>query len=314
MRAAVGREYGAPEVVRIEEVEDPVAGPGQVVVRVRAAEVTSGDARVRGARFPRGFALVARLAFGVRRPRNPIRGLAFSGEVEVVGAGVTGLAVGDRVAGLGGGTGTHAELVAIDAARVVAVPTQVTHEEAAGALFGGVTALVFLRDKAHLAAGARVLVNGASGAVGLAAVQIARHFGAEVTGVCSAGNAELVRSLGAAAVVDYAVTPLESLAASYDVIVDTVGSLPARAWRRLLTPEGVVCLVVAGFGDTLRARGRIKAGVATPTAETCATVLELVRTGELCVVLDEVLPLDRIVQAHARVDSGHKVGAVVVVP
>ncbi|NUT98334.1 MAG: NAD(P)-dependent alcohol dehydrogenase, partial [Saccharothrix sp.] len=180
MRAAVVDRYGAPEVVRVAEVPRPEPRAGEVVVRVRAVAVTSGDARIRAARFPRGFGVAGRLALGLRGPRRPVLGGSFSGEV-VEGAG---FAPGDEVCGMSGvRLGAHAEYAAVPAAKLVRKPAGVSHEDAAGLLFGGSTALCLLRDKGAIKAGHRVLVNGASGAIGTNAVQLAKHFGAEVTAV-----------------------------------------------------------------------------------------------------------------------------------
>ncbi len=315
MRAAVVRRYGPPDVVRVDEVATPTPGAKDVLVRVRSTAVTAADARIRGARFPRGFGPFARLAFGIRRPRRPVLGNTFSGVVEAVGASVGGVSVGDEVAGTTGlRMGTHAEYVVVPAARVVPKPSGVSHDDAAGVLFGGSTALVFLRDKATVAPGAAVLVNGASGAVGSSAVQLAKRAGATVTGVTSGANAELVRSLGADHVVDHTTTDLASLTERYDVVLDAVGTLSPASGRRLLADGGVLLLAVAALGEVLRARGDVKAGPAPERVEDARELLDLVASGALRVVIDEVLPLDRVVEAHARVDSGRKVGNLLLHP
>jgi NADPH:quinone reductase-like Zn-dependent oxidoreductase len=315
MRAAVVREYGPPGVVRVEELEDPVPGPQDVLVRVRATAVTSGDARIRGARFPRGFAPFARLALGVRRPRRPVLGITYSGVVEAIGSKVTGVSVGDEVAGsTGARMGTHAELVAVRASKVVPIPAGVSHDDAAGVLFGGTTALVYLRDKAAVRPGSSVLVIGASGAVGTNAVQLARNAGATVTGVCSGANADLVRSLGATHVVDHTTTDVTTLPERYDVVLDTVGVLSTASGRRLLADGGVLLLVVASLGDMLRVHRDVKAGPAPEKVEDVRELLDLVASGRLKVVLDAVLPLDEVVAAHERVDSGRKVGNLLLHP
>lgn len=313
MRAAVVTQYGPPDVVRIAEVPTPAPGPRDVLVRVHAAAVTSADSRIRGARFPRGFAAFARLAFGIRRPRHTTLGGVFSGVVEATGTKVDGFAVGDEVCGMTGLTmGAHAEYVVVRATKVTAKPPRVSHEDAAAILFGGSTALHYLRDKGNLQPGATVLVNGASGAVGTCAVQLARHFGATVTGATSAANATLVKELGADHVVDYTQTPVAELSERYDVVLDTVGVLGPATGRRLLTDQGVLLLAVADLADTLRARGNVKAGPAPERPEDYAFLLKLVADGELTAVIDQVVDLDDIVAAHQRVDSGRKVGNVVV--
>jgi len=317
MRAAVVREYGAPDVVRVVDVDTPVPGPKEVLVRVHATAVTAADSRIRGARFPRGFAPFARLAFGLRRPRRTVLGNTFSGVVEAVGDGdkVAGFAVGDEVAGTTGlRMGTHAEYAVVPASRVVAKPAGVSHDDAAGVLFGGATALFFLRDKATVRPGTTVLVIGASGAIGTSAVQLAKHFGGVVTGVTSGASAELVRSLGADHVVDYTTTDIASLPERYDVVLDTVGTLSPASGRRLLPDGGVLLLAVADLGEILRARGDVRAGTSPERVEDARELLDLVASGALRVVLDRVVPLDEVVAAHERVDSGRKVGNLVLHP
>lgn len=315
MRAAVVERYGGPEVVRVVEVPAPRPAEGEVLVRVHAAAVTSADARIRGARFPPGFALPARLAFGLRRPRRPILGSAFSGVVEQVGPGVTDLAPGTAVCGMTGiRLGAHAELVRVARERVVRVPAGVSHDDAAGVLFGGSTARYFLSDKATITSGTTVLVNGASGAIGTNAVQLAKQAGAEVTAVTSAANAALVRRLGADHVVDYRQRPVDSLDERFDVVFDTVGNVTIAGGRRLLRPGGVVLLAVTTLGQTLRARGDVRAGTSPERAADFEQLLALVADGTLTVVIDASFDLDGIVEAHRRVDSGRKVGNVIVHP
>jgi NADPH:quinone reductase-like Zn-dependent oxidoreductase len=315
MRAAVTEKYGPPELVRVQEAAPPEPKAKEVLVRVEAAAVTSGDARIRGARFPKGFGPLARLAFGVTRPRRPVLGGAFSGVVEATGSALTGVEPGDEVCGMSGTKlGAHAELLAVSSARVVPKPSAVSHEQAAGVLFGGTTALHFLRDKASIEPGLTVLVNGASGAVGTNAVQLARHYGATVTGVASAANRALVEQLGAAEVIDHTEVDVASIDRRFDVVLDTVGNLTIHSGRRLLKEDGVLLLVAAGLGDILRARGNVKAGPSKERAADFALLLELVAGGELTVAIDRVYDLDEIVEAHRRVDTGHKVGNVLVRP
>ena len=315
MRAAVNREYGAPDVVRIEEVPAPVPGAKQVLVRVHASAVTAADSRIRGARFPSGYGVLARLVFGLRRPRRQVLGGVASGVVEAVGARVEGFAVGDEVCGMTGmAFGAHAELVAVATKRLAHKPSAVSHEQAAGMLFGGSTALHFVRDVGRVRAGQTVLVNGASGAVGTNAVQLAKHFGAEVTAVTSAPNATLLKELGADHVVDYAMTPVAGLTERFDVVIDTVGTIGLEAGRRLLTDNGVMLLVAGTLGEALRARGNVKAGTTPERAENFVTLLDLVADGTLTVVNQHVLALEDIVRAHEIADSGRKVGNIVVRP
>lgn len=315
MRAATYTRYGPPEVVSVTEVAVPTVGAGEVLVRVHAAAVTAADGRIRAARFPRGFGPFARLAFGVRRPRRPTLGSCLSGVVEAVGAGVSGWAVGDEVCGMAGTRmGAHAELASVPAQRLVAKPTSVSHDAAAGVLFGGTTAWDYLHRKATVRAGDRVLIVGASGAVGTNAVQLAVLAGAHVTAVTSSRNEALVRSLGATEVIDYTRTDLTALAERFDLIVDTVGTFTGTTGRPLLAPGGVLLLIAADLVQNLRARGAVRAGVAAESTEHMTALLGLVAAGSLQVVLDEVLPMGDIADAHRRIDSGRKVGNVIVRP
>lgn len=315
MRAAIVERYGPPQVVRVTELPTPRPRPGEVRVRVAVAAVTAGDARIRAARFPQGFGLVARLVYGLRGPRIRVLGNVFSGVVDAVGTGVDGLSPGDQVCGMSGQRmGTHAEYVVVPAARAVRKPAGVSHEDAAGVLFGGTTALHFLRDEATLEPGASVLVNGASGAVGTNAVQLAKHLGARVTGVASAPNLDLVSELGADRTVDHTTTGVASLTERFDVVLDTVGNLSPASGRGLLNDGGVLLLAAAGLWDIVRARGNVRAGAAPERPEDFAYLLELVADGALTPVTDRIDPLEEIAEAYRRIDSGHKVGNALVRP
>lgn len=311
MRAAVVERYGPPDVARVVEVPRPSPRKDEVLVRVVAAAVTSGDARIRAGRFPPGFGLPARLAFGLRGPRRRILGTVFSGVVEDVGPGVANVAPGDAVCGMTGmSMGAHAEYVCVAARRVAAVPDGVSHPDAAGLLFGGSTALYFLRDKAKVRPGMTVLVNGASGAVGSNAVQLASYFGATVTGVTGAGNAGLVGRLGAGRVIDYAVNDVRALDDRFDVVFDAVGNLSIASGRPLLRDGGVLVLAVASLWDMLRARRGVVAGSGPERAADFEWLLQRVAANELTVVVDRTFPLDHIGDAYRLVDSGHKRGNV----
>jgi NADPH:quinone reductase-like Zn-dependent oxidoreductase len=314
MRAAVVTRFGPPEVVEVREVPRPQPGAKDVLVRVSTAAVTSGDARIRSASFPAGF-WVARPAIGIRRPWRPVLGIAFSGVVEEVGSAVTAFAPGDEVCAMAGmRMGAHAELVTVPASRLAAKPPEVSHDDAAALLFGGTTALPYLRDKGRLTAGASVLVNGASGAVGSSAVQVAKHLGAVVTGVTSTPNLGLVTKLGADRVVDYTREDVLASPERYDVVLDTVGNLTLASGRSLLAPGGRLLLAVATLGQTLRARGDAAAGVAPTRTEDVRELLRLAAGGALVAPVDATYALDDIVEAHRRVDTGRKVGNVLVRP
>ena len=223
MRAVVCTRYGTPEVLRLEDLATPVPRKNEVLIRIRATAVTSSDCYVRGLRLSPAYRIMARLALGWSAPRQPVLGMVLSGEVDAVGPDVRSFEVGDRVFGFNRHRfGTYAQYVCWPEDGLLATrPANLTDEQAAAIPYGGLLALHFLR-KADLRAGQKVLVFGASGAVGTSAVQLARHIGAEVTGVCSTANVELVASLGASTVVDYTVEDFTNRAERYDLILDAV--------------------------------------------------------------------------------------------
>lgn len=315
MRAAIVDRYGPPEVVHVAEVPRPNPGRRDVLVRVHAAAVTSGDARIRGARFPAGFGPLVRLVFGVTRPRRRILGGTFAGIVETVGADVKDVVAGQAVCGMTGAKlGAHAEFVVARADRVARVPADVSLDDAARVLFGGTAALYFLRDKATVTPGTTVLVNGASGAVGSNAIQLAKHFGATVTAVTSPANTDLVRSLGAHHMIDYTTDDVAGTDARFDVVLDCVGNLTIASGRRLLAAGGMLVLPAASLWDNIRAHGNVKAGSAPERVADMELLLGLVAAGDLAVVQDGGYDLEHIVDAYRRVDSGHKRGNVLVHP
>lgn len=315
MKAALVEKYGAPDVVRIAEVPTPIPRPNQAMIRVDAVALTSADSRIRGARLPPGFNILARLGFGITKPRRPILGSSFSGVIEAVGSKVNDFAPGDEVCGMTGlKMGAHAAFVSVSAEKLARKPTTVSHDDAAGLLFGGSAALFFLRDKASVAPGMSVLVNGASGSIGTTAIQLAKHFGATVTGVTSTANSDLVTQLGADHIIDYTTDDLAATVNRYDVVLDTVGNLSVPASRALLTSDGVALLAVAGLADLLRARGNVKAGTAPERVESFDFLLQLVAAGTIRVVHDQSYDLVDIVDAYRRVDSGRKVGNIVMHP
>jgi NADPH:quinone reductase-like Zn-dependent oxidoreductase len=244
MKAAVCERYGPPEVVQIREVPTPAPASGEVLIKASATTVNSGDARVRALRVPRGLGLAVRLRFGLTKPKQPIFGFEVAGEVEAVGAGVTRFQRGDRVvASRDLDLGCHAEYVTVSEQGAIAtIPDTLTEQDTVALCFGGATALDFF-DRGQLAAGEHVLINGASGAVGTMAVQLAKHRGAEVTGVCSGANAEQVRSLGADHVIDYTADDFTRNGQRYDVIVDNQGNANYARVKGSLAPGGRVLMV-----------------------------------------------------------------------
>jgi NADPH:quinone reductase-like Zn-dependent oxidoreductase len=320
MKAAVCRRYGPPANVRIESVEKPVAGANEVLIRIRATTVSSGDWRVRSLTVPAGMGLMVRAVFGFTRPRNPVFGTELAGEIEAVGKEVTRFSAGDLVVGYPSfPNGCHAEYRTMrENDRIVHKPARLSFEQAAAMCFGGATALDYLSDRAKLQAGERLLVIGASGALGSAAVQIARHIGAHVTGVCSTANLALVRALGADRAIDYTCENYRQTGDTYDVIFDAVGQASFATCGHLLNPNGRLLLLAAGLPqmlETIRGKRdgrRVFAGPARETLEHLQTLSAMADAGRYRPVIDQVFPLDRIAEAHARVESGRKRGSVVV--
>lgn len=321
MKAVICKKYGPPEVLRVGEVEKPVPGKDEVLIRIRAAEVTSGDARIRGANVPAVFQLPFHFMVGFRGPRDRILGGSFSGEVESVGSSVTRFSPGDRVMAstYNKGLGGYAQYRSLSQDGVIApMPESLSFEEAACLFFGGHTALHFLK-KGDIQAGQDVLIFGASGAVGAYAVQLARHFGAHVTGVAGSAKQELVASLGAQTVIDYTREDFTKRGAKYDIIFDTVGKSPFRGSVRSLKDNGFYLrtvhldpsVVLKGIWTNLSTGKRVIGGVAAEKVEDMITLGELAKAGELKAVIDHIYPLERIVEAHQQVDGGHKRGSVV---
>jgi len=317
MKAAVCERYGPPEVVQVREVPKPVPADGEVLVKAFATTVNSGDARVRALRVPRGVSLPMRLRLGFTKPRNPILGFEMAGQVEAVGRAVTRLQAGDRVvASRGFDFGCHAEYVTVtEGGAIATIPERMSYQDAVALCFGGTTALNFFR-LGKLAPGETVLINGASGAVGTMAVQLAKHLGAEVTAVCSGANAELVGGLGADHVIDYTTEDFTRNGQRYDVIMDNHGNAPYARVKGSLKPGGRFLMVIGDLWQMLAASRR-KATIsgseddAEITADHYRTLMSLAERGVLKPVIDSVLPFAQIVEAHRRVDGGHKVGSLV---
>ncbi|WP_029069266.1 NAD(P)-dependent alcohol dehydrogenase [Jonesia quinghaiensis] len=315
MRAAFAHQYGPPQSVSVSTTATPHPAPHEILVKVQAASVTAADARLRAGTFPPGFTPIARAVFGITRPRNPILGSSFSGIVVKVGDKIQGLTPGQEVCGMTGmAMGAHAEFLTIKPEKVTHKPAEVNHDDAAAIMFGGSTALYFLRDLGNLHSGMSVLVNGASGDLGTQAVQLAHHAGARVTAVTSAVNTDLVRSLGATSIHDYHATPVTEINEQFDIVFDTVGNISPRQGKKLITPDGTLLLAVASLRETLIARGQVKAGAAPERVGDFDYLLEQLRQGHLRSVIEQRMTLDDIAIAHARVSSGRKVGSIIVHP
>lgn len=320
MKAVVYKEYGPPDVLRLAEVERPSPNDNEILIKVHATTVTAGDRRVRSLDVPFGFKLISRLVFGVLRPRKTILGSELAGEVETVGRGVTAFRPGDQVLAFDGfGMGCYAEYKCLAAnAAIARKPENLGYEQAAALCFGGTTALDFFR-RGELKRGEKLLINGASGAVGSAAVQLAKHFGAQVTAVCSGANVELVKSLGADRVIDYTQEDFATDGETYDVIMDTVGTANYARCKHVLSARGRMLLVLADLTDMLMipwisatTKRTIIAGPAAERAQDVQLLVELAAAGKFKPVIDRRYALEQIVDAHRYVDAGHKKGNVVI--
>lgn len=318
MRAAVAHRFGGPEVVGIDEVRKPAPKRDELLVRVHASTVSVADHRTRSRDLPDGMWFYIPLALGVFRPRKKILGMDIAGVVEAVGDEVEGFAPGDEVvAMLGSDFGGHAEYACVSTDKAIArKPANLTWEESVALVFGGHTALSYL-NRTRIAPGSEVLVNGASGAVGTAAVQLAKHRGARVTAVTSGPNAELVTSLGADRVMDYRTEDFASDGSTYDVIVECVGNAPFERVASSLTPGGALLLVITGLRGMLRASrdsrsGRLVTWRGEPVShEDLAGLMRLAEAGEFRPVIDRTYDLADVVEAHRYVDTGRKRGNVV---
>jgi NADPH:quinone reductase-like Zn-dependent oxidoreductase len=320
MRAAVYRRFGGPDNVRVEQLPRPSVRADDVLVRVHASTVSAADHRARSRDVPRGLRLLAAFGIGAFRPKRRVLGMDVAGVVAAVGADVIRFRPGDEViAMLGARFGGHAEYARVRQDGVIALkPRSMTFGDAVTLVFGGLTARGFL-SRTQLAPGSTILVNGASGAVGTAAVQLAKHAGAHVTGVCSGRNAGLVSSLGADRVIDHTTVDFPAEAATYDVIVDCVGNASFERAGHLLNPGGALLLVIADLRALLRARSRgrrtgklVTASVGHPTAEDLAFLVDLAEAGHYRAVRDRTYDLADIAEAHRFVDTGRKRGNVVI--
>jgi NADPH:quinone reductase-like Zn-dependent oxidoreductase len=317
MKAVVQDRYGPPEVLRIAEVERPVAKEDELLIHVRAATVSQSDTHVR-----RADPFAWRLVFGLRRPRWPTLGVDLAGEVEAVGAAVTGFKVGDEVFGSPSRYfGSHAEYVCSrETAALALKPSTITFEEAAAVYDGGTQALSALR-KAEAGPGRRILIYGASGSLGTAAVQLAKHYGAHVTGVCSTAHVELVRSLGADVVIDRLEQDFTKTGETYDAVIDAVGKYSFRRGRRSLKAGGVYVATDAGrflvetflmwAATRLTGTKRVRVASGRRRKDEIEFLKELIEAESYRAVVDRTYPMERVADAHRYVESWQKAGNVV---
>ncbi len=315
MKAAVYTQYGQPAVLLVKEVEKPIPGNNEILIRVMATAVNSGDVRLRKA-----DPFAVRFIFGLLKPRINILGTVFSGEVESVGKDVTHFKIGDAVFGhTNMRFGAYAEYKTMPENGSLALkPTGITHAQAAAIPFGGVTAWHFIK-KANIKPGQKVIIVGASGAVGSAAVQLAKALGADVTGVCSTANIALVKSLGADKVIDYTQEDFTQNGEMYDVIFDTVKTIHVSSSLKSLNKNGVMILSAAGMSEMLQglwisktSSKKVLTGVISHTAADIIFLKELIEIGKLKAIIDRTYPLEQIAEAHAYVEKGHKKGNVII--
>lgn len=320
MRAAVYHRFGGPEVVHIEDVPTPAPKPGEVLIRVRATTVSMADYRMRSRDLPKGLGFLAPLVLGVFAPRRPVLGMDLAGAIDSVGAGVTRFKPGDEVIAMPGPEfGAHAEYKVLPETGAIALkPANMDFGDAVTLVFGGQPALTFLQ-RAKTRPGDEVLVNGASSAVGTAAVQIAKYLGATVTAVTSGRNADLVRSLGADHVIDYETTDFATAGKQYDAVMDCVGNAPFERVDAVVKPGGSLLLVVVDLksmlgaaGNTRRSGKLVTGKEVTPRGEDLAFLARMAEAGKFRPVIDRRYTFDEIAEAHKYLDTGRKRGNLVV--
>lgn len=320
MKAIVATRYGSPDVLELREIDKPVPADNEVLVKVYATTVTAGDIRVRSFDVPRSFWFPARLTLGLTKPKKAILGMVVAGEVEAVGKAVSRFKPGDQVYAYDlTQLSAYAEYTCVPETSAIALkPSNVTYEEAAALPFGGVTALNFLK-KADIRSGQKVLIYGASGSVGTAAVQVAKSFGAYVTAVCSTANVEWVKALDADRVVDYTKEDFTQRGEPYDIIFDTVGKTLLSASLGALKQGGTYLQAVAGPAQLIqmalasrRTGKRTIGGTATPTMEQLMRLNDLVEAGKFKPVIDRCYSMEQTAEAHRYVDTGRKKGNVVI--
>lgn len=315
MKAVIYTEYGLPDVLRLKEIEKPVPKANQVLIRIYATTVTAADCIMR-----KGEPLWGRLILGLRKPIRTILGLEFAGEIEAIGKDVKRFKTGDHVYGFTGfSLGAHAEYLCLsESASLALKPANQSFEEAAASVDGATTALFFLRDKANIQRGQKVLINGASGSIGSFAVQLAKYFGAEVTGVCSTKNLEFVKSLGADTVIDYTKEDFTKNREHYDIIFDTVGKSSFSASQDALKPKGIYLPTTGLINNLLslwtaiKGGKRVISGMSVEKKASLTFIKELIEAGKLKPLIDSCYPLEEIAKAHAYVEKGHKRGNVVI--
>ncbi len=321
MKAIVYVKYGPPEVLHLQEVERPTPKANEVLIRNYATTVTLFDCWMRSSTSPPGFGLLMRLATGIRRPKQPILGTELAGEIEAVGKDVKLFRKGDQVFGFTGmNLGAYVEYICLPEDGMLSIkPANITYEEAAAVPQGALTALYFLK-KGNIQSGQKVLIFGASGGVGTFAVQLAKYFGAEVTGVCSTAKLELVKSLGADRVIDYTQEDFTKGGATYDIVFDTIGKSPFAGSKRSLKQEGFYLFATFGLPRLLQilwlkmtSSKRVgPLGIVEERTEDLVYLKELIEAGKIKSVIDRRYPLEQAAEAHGYIETGQKKGQVVI--
>jgi len=322
MKAIVHTKYGPPDELQLKEVEKPVPGDNEVLIKIHASTVTTTDCNVRNLTFvPKSFIFFARIMFGFKKPKINILGIDLAGEIEAIGKDVKLFKKGDQVFGSPGTKmGGHAEYSCVPEDGALAIkPADMRWEEAAAISLAGNTALFFIRDLGKIQAGQKILIHGASGAIGTFAVQLAKYYGAEVTGVCSATNAEMVKSLGADKVIDYTKEDFTKSDERYDFVFDVVGKTTFSQCKGILKPKGIYLENMLELKDILKIMWtsiiggkKIKGGVSTENAENLNFFIKLIEAGKIKPVIDRIFPLEKTAEAFQYVEQGHKKGNVII--
>jgi len=321
MKAIVYKKYGSPEVLQLKEIAKPTPKENEVLVKVHATTVTATDCV-----FRRGEPLFSRLFTGITKPKNQILGSEFAGEIETVGGKVTSFKVGDKVIGTTPGAGSYSEFIClqVDKSTISKMATNISYEEAIACCDGFLTSLPFLRDKGRIQKGNKILIIGASGSVGSAAVQLSKYFEAEVTGVCSSSSKKLVKSIGADKVIDYTKEDFTKSGETYDIIFDLVGKTNFSQCKKVLNENGKFLeagITLGVFSSVLwtslfsKKKTLIMATGLRQPAERIKDlnfVTDLLEKGNIIPIIDKIFPLEKIIEAHSYVDTGHKKGNVII--
>jgi NADPH:quinone reductase-like Zn-dependent oxidoreductase len=322
MKAIIHSKYGPPDELQLKLVDKPVPKNNEVLIKIHATTVTTTDCNIRNLTFvPGSFKFIARVMFGLKKPKINILGIDLAGEIEAIGKDVKLFKVGDQVFGSPGTKfGGHAEYCCVSESGALALkPADLSWVEAASLSLAGNTALFFIRDLAKIQPGQKILIHGASGAIGTYAVQLAKYFGAEVTAVCSGVNAEMVKSLGAANVIDYTKEDFTKSNEKYDFVFDVVGKTTFSESKEILKPKGTYLENAMEINDflkvlwtSIKGSKKIKGGVSTERAENLKFFIKLIESGKLKPVIGRIFPLEKTAEAFQYVEQGHKKGNVII--